>query len=135
MCITLSANSLFVPLSLLFHRHRYDFDSEIPVILMIHVPGGLCLPKLKGRGPSKIIDPYIKLSLFDVKNDEKELNTTNSTSVMTSNDFFPIWNTEKFFFWVENGSTTMLHLSAQVFGMYHLNVMCHKFYGKRNVIP
>lgn len=89
-----------------------DFDSEIPVIMTIRVLGGSCLPKPKGRGASEIIDPYVKVSLFDVKNGEKEMNTTNSTSIVTNNGFFPIWNTEKFLFRVENGSTATLQLSV-----------------------
>lgn len=89
-----------------------NFDSEIPIIMTIRMLGGSCLPKPKGRGASEIIDPYVKLSLFDVKNDEKEINTTYTTSVVPSNGFFPIWNTEKFFFRVENGSTATLQLSV-----------------------
>lgn len=88
-----------------------DFDSEIPVIMTLKVLSGSCLPNPKGKPNSEIINPYIQITLFDVKNDEKEISTTYTTAVAPNNGFFPIWNTEKLFFRVENGSTATLQFT------------------------
>lgn len=87
------------------------FDTEIPVIMTIRVLSGSCLPKPRGRTSGEIISPYVQLAMFDVSNGDKEICTTYSTNVVPSNGFFPIWNTEKFFFRVENASTATLQVS------------------------
>lgn len=66
----------------------------------------------QGKSSSDIISPYIKITLFDVKNDEKEISTTYTTAVAPNNGFFPIWNTEKLIFRVENGSTATLQFTV-----------------------
>ena len=88
-----------------------DFAS-IPIILTVRVLSGSCLPKAKGKGVHEIIDPYVRISLFDVKNDFKEIVTSQTTSVVLSNGFFPIWNTENYLFRVENGSTATVQFSV-----------------------
>jgi phosphatidylinositol phospholipase C delta len=50
----------------------------------------------------------VKISVFDIKNEEKESLVTFSTAVVNNNGFFPIWNSEKFVFTVENGAVAML---------------------------
>lgn len=89
-----------------------DFDSEIPVIMTLKVLSGSCLPNPKGKPNSEIINPYVRITLFDVKNDEREISTTYATNVAPNNGFFPIWNTEKLFFRVENGSTATLQFTV-----------------------
>ena len=89
-----------------------DFDSEIPVIMTLSVLSGSCLPKPRGKSSNEIINPYVRITLFDVKNEEKEITTTYTTNVVPNNGFFPIWNTEKYFFRVENSSTATLQLTV-----------------------
>lgn len=90
-----------------------DFtQSAIPVQLSVRILSGNCLPKPKGQRSGDCINPFVRISLHDLKNEEKESVTTYQTSVVTNNGFFPIWNTEKYGFTVENTAVAMLHISV-----------------------
>lgn len=88
-----------------------DFDSEIPVIMTLRILSGSCLPNPKGLSSSEIINPYVRITLFDVNNDGKEITTTSATNVAPNNGFVPIWNTDKMLFRVENMSTAILQFT------------------------
>jgi phosphatidylinositol phospholipase C delta len=82
------------------------------VRLSIRVLSASCLPKPKGQRAGDCIDPYVKVSIFDVKNEEKETITSYPTSVVPSNGFFPIWGQEKFAFVVENWAVAVLQVTV-----------------------
>lgn len=85
-------------------------EPRVPMKLSIRVLSGSCLPKASDARAGDCIDPYVKVSVFDVRNGDKESFTTFSTSVVTANGFFPIWNGEKFSFRIENHAVAMLQL-------------------------
>jgi len=87
-------------------------QSAIPVKLYIRILSGNCLPKPKGQRTGDCINPFVKVSVYDVKNEEKETMSTYQTQVSTQNGFFPIWSSEKFAFSVENGSVAILHIAV-----------------------
>jgi phosphatidylinositol phospholipase C delta len=90
-----------------------DFShTSASVRLSIRVLSASCLPKPKGQRSGDCIDPYVKVSVFDVKNEEKETITSYPTSVVPSNGFFPIWGQEKFAFVVENGAVALLQVTV-----------------------
>jgi phosphatidylinositol phospholipase C delta len=90
-----------------------DFShSTAAAPLSIRVLSGSCLPKPKGQRAGDCIDPYIKVSVFDVKNEEKETTTSYATTVVQSNGFFPIWGQEKFAFLVENWAVALLQVTV-----------------------
>lgn len=86
--------------------------SESPVRMSIRILNGSCLPKPKGVRAGDCIDPYIKISVFDIKKGEKGSVTSYPTSIAPSNGFCPIWLQEKFSFTVEKWSVAMLQLTV-----------------------
>lgn len=93
-------------------------NPKVPIKLSIKVLSGSCLPKPKGQRAGECIDPYVKVSVFDVKNGDKESFTTFSTNPIYNNGFFPIWNEGKFTFTVENWAAAMLQL--QIYDKDHV---------------
>jgi phosphatidylinositol phospholipase C delta len=82
------------------------------VRISIRVLSGSCLPKPIGQRSGDCIDPYVKVSVFDIKNDEKESIISYPTSIAHANGFFPIWSQEKFSFTIENWAVAMLQLTV-----------------------
>mmetsp|Transcript_10055 Transcript_10055/g.22037 ORF Transcript_10055/g.22037 Transcript_10055/m.22037 type:complete len:1175 (+) Transcript_10055:169-3693(+) len=80
--------------------------------LSVQVLSGSCLPKPKGQRNGDCIDPYVKLSVFDVTEEGKENLTEYSTSVVRLNGFSPIWGQEKHIFMIENAAVSMLQLTV-----------------------
>lgn len=90
-----------------------DFDPATgPMKLSVRVLMGSCLPKPKGARTGDCIDPYVKVSVYDVKNEEKETITSYPTSTVPSNGFCPIWSQEKFTFIVENWAVAMIQFTV-----------------------
>lgn len=87
-------------------------DAMGAVQLSIRVLSGSCLPKAKGLRRGDCIDPYVKVAVFDVKNDEKANFTEYSTGAVPSNGYFPIWNQEAFTFSVDKWAVAMLQVSV-----------------------
>ena len=86
-------------------------QTSSPVKLSVRVLSGSCLPKPKGQRTGDCIDPYVKVAVFDVANQEKETMTSYQTDPVSQNGFFPIWVQAKFQFRVENWSVAMLQLT------------------------
>jgi hypothetical protein len=86
-------------------------EPRVPMKLSIRVLSGSCLPKPKEQIAGECIDPYVKVSMYDVKNGDKEVCTTFSTNPVYNNGFCPIWNEEKFTFTVENWAVAMLQFA------------------------
>jgi phosphatidylinositol phospholipase C delta len=86
-------------------------EAQVPVKLSIRVLSGSCLPKPREQKAGECIDPYVKVSLFDVKNGDKEVVSNFSSAVIYNNGFFPIWNEDKFSFTVENWAVAMIQLT------------------------
>lgn len=87
-------------------------EARQPMRLSIRILSGSCLPKPKEKRGDKCIDPYIKVSVFDVKNGFKEETSTFQTGVVYNNGFFPIWNEEAFAFSLESWASAMLQLTV-----------------------
>lgn len=81
--------------------------------LSVKVLSGSCLPKPKGLRTGDCIDPYIKVAVFDVKNDEnRETCMVYQTDVVQQNGFFPIWQHSPFKFRIDNWPVAMLQLTV-----------------------
>jgi hypothetical protein len=87
-------------------------SASAPARLSIRVLSGSCLPKPKGQIQGDCIDPYVKVSVYDVKNEERETVTHYATNMVASNGFFPIWSQEKFRFRIDNWDVAMLQLTV-----------------------
>ena len=90
---------------------KSQLSQPVPVKLSIRILSGSCLPKHKGQRTGDCISPYVKVSVFDVK-DNKETSVSYPTGVAPMNGFFPIWGQEKFTFIVENSAVAMLQLTV-----------------------
>jgi phosphatidylinositol phospholipase C, delta len=82
------------------------------IILSIRVLSGSCLPKPKGLRGGDCIDPYVKVAVYDVKNEERVIFTEFATGPVPSNGYFPIWNQETFKFSVDNWAVAMLNVTV-----------------------
>ncbi|KAG7363402.1 phosphatidylinositol-specific phospholipase C, X domain containing protein [Nitzschia inconspicua] len=82
----------------------------IPTKLSIRVLSGACLPKVNEARTGDCINPYVKVTVYDVQNGVKETVTSFQTNVVLANGFFPIWNSDKFHFHVENYEAAMVQL-------------------------
>ena len=87
-------------------------DSQKPTKVSIRILSGSCLPKPKEHKPGVGINPFVKVSFFDVKNGDKEISAAFSTKSVEKNGFCPIWNQEEFCFMVENWAVAMLQLTV-----------------------
>ena len=98
--------------SALLNQFDQSRDSKKPTKVSVRVLSGSCLPKPKEHRPGQCINPFVKVSFFDVKNGDKEISATFSTKTVEKNGFCPIWNLEDFSFMVENWAVAMLQLTV-----------------------
>lgn len=98
--------------SSLLEMQNITRSPPVPMRLSIRVVSGHCLPKAKDHKAGECIDPYVVVSVYDIKDGNKETYSSFQTSVKYNNGFFPIWNEEKFTFTVENPTVAMLQLSV-----------------------
>ena len=95
-------------------------EPPLPTKVSIRILSGSCLPKPKGQVSGDCIDPFVKITVFDVKNEEKEVMTTYSTSIVQKNGYFPIWhnvgNKDRFNFIIENSAVAVLQLEVYTKG-------------------
>ena len=93
-----------------------EFDptmpAPVPVKLAIRVLSGSNLPKPRGASLGDVIEPYVKVSVFDINEEGKETVTTFATESFPGNGFFPIWNHEKFNFVIESAAIGMLQIAV-----------------------
>jgi len=94
---------------LIDHQQPPNEFNHIPTQLSVRVLSGSCLPKPNDWRKEDLINPYVKVSVHDVKNGDKESVTTSQTSPVPDG-FDPIWNERKFEFRIENLETAMLQL-------------------------
>jgi uncharacterized membrane protein len=73
---------------------------------------GLPRPKELRGADMCCIDPYVKVSVYNVIMTERECRQIFQTGVVNNNGFFPIWNEEKFKFTVEHWAIAMLQLTV-----------------------
>ena len=99
------------PTALLSQFDNSSRDGKRATKVSIRVLSGACLPKPKEHRPGVGINPFVKVSFFDVKNGDKEISATFSTKSVEKNGFCPIWNQEEFSFMVENWAVAMLQLT------------------------
>lgn len=97
-----------------------DSQTAMPTKLSVRILSGSCLPKPKGQRSGECIDPYVKVSVHDVKNEEKDACTTFSTTTVQNNGYFPIWHNatskDRFSFIIESGAVAMLQLEVYTKG-------------------
>jgi phosphatidylinositol phospholipase C eta len=62
--------------------------NSTPILLTVKVISGQQFPKPKGGERGEIIDPYVKLKIFGLPNDQAK----RKTKVINDNGFDPIWN-------------------------------------------
>jgi len=80
--------------------------------LEVKILSGSCLPKPKGLSFGDCIDPYVKISLFDC-HDGKEINSSQTTDIVSDNGFSPIWKFEdSFHFDVNNSSVAVMQFTV-----------------------
>jgi phosphatidylinositol phospholipase C, delta len=99
------------PLAMMEMHETLD-EPAVPMRLTIRVLSGSCLPKPRDQKIGECIDPYVRVSVFDVKSGFKEVSSSFSTTVRVNNGFSPIWNEDKFSFTVENWAVAMLQLTV-----------------------
>ena len=92
--------------------NKYNQDSRVSTRLSIHVLSGSCIPKPNDAHTGDCINPYVRVSVYDVKRGNKESTITYATEYVANNGFFPIWNGDEFSFQIENHETAMLHMSV-----------------------
>lgn len=80
--------------------------------LTVRVLSGHCLPKPSGEKVGDCIDPYVRVTVYDVNSDEKETVIQYATNSVPGNGYFPIWGQEKFSFTVENWAVAMLQVAV-----------------------
>jgi phosphatidylinositol phospholipase C, delta len=70
------------------------------VKLRIRILSGSCLPKPYGAKVGETIDPYVTVSVHDVKTEEDGKisfeNSSQSSAIVNDNGFCPVWDEEKF---------------------------------------
>ena len=91
---------------------RFDSSEVAPEKLSIRVLSGSCLPKPKGSKGGDSIDPYVKVTVFDVSKIDKETITTYPTGVVASNGFCPIWMQDRFTFKIYDPSVAMVQFTV-----------------------
>lgn len=88
-----------------------------PIHLRIRVLSGSCLPKPLGAKVGETIDPYVTVTVHDVRqgNDAKTSAMTRSVSTKTVNDngFCPVWNDEATQFTVYSPQVAMVQFSLK----------------------
>ena len=77
-------------------------SSNRPVLQVgIRILGGTCLPKPRGAKSGEHIDPYVEVSVHDVKG-VSAVQKSSSTGVVADNGFCPSWSDKMFDFVVYN---------------------------------
>ena len=92
--------------------NQHNRETRVPTKLSIRVLSGSCLPKPNDAKTGDCINPYVRVSVYDVKNGNKETTVTYATEYVANNGFFPIWNGEEFSFQIKNYETAMLQMSV-----------------------
>lgn len=68
--------------------------SHRPVLqLNVRMLSGTCLPKPRGAKSGEYIDPYVQVSVHDVKGNQA-VQSSFSTGVVTDNGFCPVWTNQ-----------------------------------------
>jgi phosphatidylinositol phospholipase C delta len=76
-----------------------QIEPVFPVRVKIRVLSGSCLPKPNGAKTGETIDPYVTITVHDVKKEEggtrSYVSSTHSTATINDNGFCPVWNEKK----------------------------------------
>jgi hypothetical protein len=92
--------------------NKHNRDNSVLTTLSIRILSGSCLPKPNDAHNGDCINPYVRVSVYDVKQGNKESTMTYATEYVANNGFFPIWNGEEFSFQIENYETAMVQMSV-----------------------
>mmetsp|Transcript_12132 Transcript_12132/g.17785 ORF Transcript_12132/g.17785 Transcript_12132/m.17785 type:complete len:565 (+) Transcript_12132:1216-2910(+) len=94
-------------------------QSAMPTKLSVRILSGSCLPKPGGQRSGDCIQPYVKISVYDIEKEVKETCVSYNTQYQ-NNGYFPIWHNamdrERFSFIIESGAVAMLHLEVYTKG-------------------
>jgi len=85
----------------------------LPIFVSIRILSGYCLPKPYGAKRGGIVNPYVKVVLYDITSGGGLEKISNfSTKEVHGNGFFPIWNQGMEKFRVDNSDIAMLQLTV-----------------------
>lgn len=95
-------------------------QTAMPTKLSVRILSGSCLPKPRGERSGDCIQPYVKISVYDIEKEVKENCSCYTTQAVPNNGYFPIWHNamdrERFSFIIESGAVAMLHLEVYTKG-------------------
>jgi phosphatidylinositol phospholipase C delta len=94
-----------------------QIEPVLPVRLKIRVLSGSCLPKPNGAKTGETIDPYVTITVHDVKKGEgttpSYVSSTFSTATVNDNGFCPVWNEKAKEFTVSSPGVAMVQFSLK----------------------
>jgi phosphatidylinositol phospholipase C delta len=99
------------PNTVLEMHYKEESNDLESLKVSVRVLTGACIPKPNEEMNGEVINPYVKVSMYDVKNGDRAGFQSFDTGVCYNNGFNPIWNSEKFSFRVDNTAVAMLHLA------------------------
>lgn len=91
-------------------------QSSSPIQITIRVLSGSCLPKPKGAKYGEIIDPFVKVTVHDVKEGSKKkehfVSESQHTSSVSNNGFRPVWKSSPMNFTIESPDVAMIQFTV-----------------------
>eukprot|EP00526_Cylindrotheca_closterium_P002340 CAMPEP_0113608790 /NCGR_PEP_ID=MMETSP0017_2-20120614/4118_1 /TAXON_ID=2856 /ORGANISM="Cylindrotheca closterium" /LENGTH=918 /DNA_ID=CAMNT_0000517509 /DNA_START=309 /DNA_END=3065 /DNA_ORIENTATION=- /assembly_acc=CAM_ASM_000147 len=106
-----SCGYVLKPDSLLEMHDKVETKDPNTLKVAIRILSGACIPKPNEQKTGEVINPYIKVSMYDIKNGEKAGFQSFDSGVCGNNGFNPIFTSDKFSFRVDNPAVAMLHLA------------------------
>ncbi|KAL3935905.1 MAG: hypothetical protein SGBAC_008668 [Bacillariaceae sp.] len=106
-----SCGYVLKPASLLEMHDKVETNDPKKLKVSIRILSGACIPKPNESKTGEVINPYIKISMYDIKNGEKTGFQSMESGVCGSNGFNPIFTSDMFSFRVDNPAVAMLHLA------------------------
>ncbi len=100
-----------------FHKKSLSGDSPPPLELTIRVLSAICLPKSQGSKSGYAIDPFVKVTVHDVKplehhHKEHAVSQTQQTISVSDNGFRPVWKSDPMTFSIDCPDVAMIHFSV-----------------------
>ncbi|CAJ1945928.1 unnamed protein product [Cylindrotheca closterium] len=99
------------PANLLEMHDKVETNDPNKLKVSIRILSGACIPKPNEDKTGEVINPYVKVSMYDIKNGEKAGFQSFDTGVCNNNGFNPIFTSDKFSFRVDNPAVAMLYLA------------------------
>mmetsp|Transcript_25339 Transcript_25339/g.51967 ORF Transcript_25339/g.51967 Transcript_25339/m.51967 type:complete len:662 (-) Transcript_25339:139-2124(-) len=94
------------------HLTEYNRECRTPTKLYLKVVRGSCLPKPNGLLTGDCTKPYVKVTVFDVRNGNKEILPKSQQTEPALSGFYPVWQSDEFVFKIENYETAMVQMNV-----------------------